>query len=108
MRVVSLLNSGANTKAWLGKVCQTQIMQNSILLCFQQSLNNASQCGHMQVVRLLISRGANLDSRDKVCGFNLIKFVAGQTRSFDWPISSWYCNTGWMDTTNVCRSPRQM
>ena len=34
MRVVSLLNSGANTKVWLGKVCQTQIMQNRILLCF--------------------------------------------------------------------------
>ncbi|CAI8017131.1 Ankyrin repeat domain-containing protein 23, partial [Geodia barretti] len=52
MRVVSLLNSGADiqTKDWLS----------------QTPLEWASRYGHLQVVRLLISRGAQLNHQDEV------------------------------------------
>ena len=87
MRVASILNSGADTEAWLGEVCMSDsnhakrrtIIRMYTFCVIQQSLSHASQCGHIQVVRLLISRGANLDSRDKVCGFLRSIFVHGRS-----------------------------
>ena len=45
----------------------------AIMICLMQNgatpLHIASQEGHLEVVNLLVSHGANLDKSDKVCHF---------------------------------------